>query len=107
MVTPKEVKVTEENAITLKDGRQVVLRKPLTSAICRLSDILGNSPDRTFNIYMPLLWIYSINGQVKNFANRKEMDFLLDDLGDGYGEIVEGIVGLGSDKESEVSAAKK
>lgn len=75
-------------------GRVIELKKPNVLAQYRLVKMLGKDAENQTYVSMmaPILYVYSIDGEIANFSSVKEMESIIQKLDDeGLKAVMEGI----------------
>lgn len=101
---------TPEITVTDARGRVLALKKPNVLAQFHLVEMLGATAENRVLLAMvtPLLYLQSIDGEPANFANRREMDAVIQRLDeDGFRALNDGIAEHFSGSSDERAVAKK
>jgi hypothetical protein len=97
-----------EHEYTDRNGLKVVIKRPREIVRLHMSEAVGDVPDRAYASYYAILWVVSIDGVVKNFATKREMMAVIDQLDDGMSDLYPEIArASGVATSDEVAAAKK
>ena len=103
---------TTAAAVDVKDrrGRTLQIKRPNVLAQYKLVEMLGASAEGRVYLAMvtPLLFLQSIDGEVQNFANKREMEAVIQRLDDdGLAALNAGIEEHFGAADAEVSHAGK
>lgn len=106
-VTPTQ---TAEVTVTDARGRVLALKRPNVLAQFGLVEMLGAAAENRVLLSMttPMLYLQSIDGEAANFANRRELDAVIQRLDeDGFRALSDGIAEHFTATADERAVAKK
>ena len=79
-----KVEIKADVTVTDARGRVLTLKRPNVLAQFQLIELLGQTAENRVFLLMavPLLYLQAIDGDVQNFANRRELDAVIQRLDD-------------------------